>query len=379
MEFSGWVLTHSIYSIKEKVEKLNRKAKKLGCDPLILKITDKTQTYRVERAEEEGGYIIHQTFIMLTGETPKLAGWKLLGILDHQYSDSENFIKTVPGEVIPDTFKGRLQQCDHCGHSRYRSVTFIIEKNDGTIKQVGSTCIKDFLGHNPAAFLFAVNRIKDVENIFCEDRPGSGTPYHYDLEYYLANVSAAMRVYGWMSRSNAQVEMKAATADLVLSHYTKKDNKIVVVDDDRTLAKDIITYFSELKPDNDYQHNICLLAKNKYFLEADAGYAASMVISYKKAIEKKNERNVDSEFWGTVGDNINLNMKLIADHNFNGYWGVVHIYIFENGKNIFVWKTSKWENLKQNSIYNVKGKVKEHTVYNNKNQTLITKCKIATI
>jgi hypothetical protein len=72
-------------------------------------------------------------------------------------------------------------------------------------------------------------------------------------------------------------------------------------------------------------------------------------------------------------------MKLIADHNFNGYWGVVHIYIFENGKNIFVWKTSKWENLKQNSIYNVKGKVKEHTVYNNKNQTLITKCKIATI
>jgi len=56
------------------------------------------------------------------------------------------------GDIPASYYKNHSNHCDHCGHNRPRRHFFLIEQ-DGKLLQVGSSCVKEFIGINPAQML----------------------------------------------------------------------------------------------------------------------------------------------------------------------------------------------------------------------------------
>ena len=54
-------------------------------------------------------------------------------------------MRSVPGVEL-DGWRPEVSECDHCGTTRRRSATYLVEHEDGSRKQVGSSCMADFLG-----------------------------------------------------------------------------------------------------------------------------------------------------------------------------------------------------------------------------------------
>ena len=101
--------------------------------------------------------------------------------------------------------------CDHCGVNRQRKSVVIVENAKGERKQVGKSCVKDYLGNT-----LALSWFKDSGDVFeeFEGYSGFGSPLEQVIEV-LAVAACVVRTRGWVSRTNAPIIDKTATADLV--------------------------------------------------------------------------------------------------------------------------------------------------------------------
>jgi hypothetical protein len=124
-------------SLKEHVEKLNKKVVKLQKKGIALPEIDldvdpkaivevRLHTYpNGEQRKREYIYFM----VKVTGAVVKVNGWEFIGTLQHE--EGGTIIRAVPGA----TEEGELVQfreakpvCNHCGYDRKRNDTFILRK-----------------------------------------------------------------------------------------------------------------------------------------------------------------------------------------------------------------------------------------------------------
>jgi hypothetical protein len=67
------------------------------------------------------------------------------------------------GEIPEEWYSNFEHRCDHCHHQRRRVNYFLVEK-DNQILQVGSTCVKEFLGIRPEWILSTFKFIKSISS-----------------------------------------------------------------------------------------------------------------------------------------------------------------------------------------------------------------------
>ena len=122
---------------------------------------------------------------------------------------------SVGSSFDPDAFQ--TARCEHCGVRRRRSTTFVVVHVDsGELRQVGSNCVRDFLGGNDpdracrqAEYLACARaELKSAEVV--ARQPQSG------LEVFAAHASHVVRAHGFISRAQARRESRPASADLAL-------------------------------------------------------------------------------------------------------------------------------------------------------------------
>ena len=95
----------------------------------------------------------------------------------------------------------------------------------------------------------------------------------------------------------------------------------------------------------------------------------------QKEEERKIAENSKSEFFGNVGDKIDL--ELIYDKTFcfeDG--GAIHFF-HDSNENVFKWSTEKSIDCEVGDKVNISGRIKAHQEYKGIKQTSITRCKIA--
>lgn len=81
-----------------------------------------------------------------------------------------------------------------------------------------------------------------------------------------------------------------------------------------------------------------------------------------------------SEYQGSIGERLEINVKVIKTISLEGYYGLSTLHIFEDADgNIYTWNTAS-TSLPVDSIYNIKGRVKDHTTFRNTKQTVLTRC-----
>ncbi len=129
-------------ALDAKFAKLARRAAKLGVEA-------PTATHLAVETVETRGAIYTYTWVAVTGVAPKFAGWTLTAVieLDREEPDTPNVVHVVTGEADP-AWRTLAEQCDHCHvAARGRKQLVVVTHDDGTRKIVGTTCLKDFLGH----------------------------------------------------------------------------------------------------------------------------------------------------------------------------------------------------------------------------------------
>jgi hypothetical protein len=389
--------------LEEQIATLNKKAVKLGCVPIKIETLSERHEKIIGRHEGLEKVEVYVK-IRITGEAPKYNGWTFAATIQHlpatNQSEAFDIIRTVPGFEIPSMFRNRGgQTCDHCGHQRYRKDTFIVCHDNGTWKQVGRQCLKDFLGHKDPhilaeqaeLFIDALTLIEDVSSSSSSSRENSCKGWDYfNLQSYLKWVKGVIRVRGWMSRSNAQMKNCPATADLVYEllspdpmlrdpQYIKQMNELRKqanpTEEDEQLTIKAIEWASQLETENDYLYNINTIAKAGIIDRKLIGYAASIIPSYQKNLEetiKKQQESV-SNYFGTIGKREFFTLILEKIIPIDGmYPSFLHIFRDTCG-NKAIWFASKMSGLLAGATINCKATIKEHKERENVKQTVLTR------
>lgn len=375
----------------KKIAQLNKKATKLGCVPVEIK--------RVGTITKNKGKLIYKCIVIeVHGEAPKFKGWSFIAVIQYVKTEKEvtPIIRNIAGNSVPEKYRTRGAVCDHCKHNRYRKDTYIIKNSDGEYKQVGKTCLKDFLGHtDPKSLAFMAELLLEVGELVEEslvgDICGGGFSY-YSLQSYLAAVSAMIKKHGWISKRTAEDRMTVSTSLMAFnflfpptSRYNEEQNPdLTITDEDIKLAKDSIDWAKSLLDGetNDYQYNIASIAKTGIYNYRLMGYAASIVISYlkeKNEIKSKKE-TTNSEYVGTIRKRENFTVYIDRIIPIEGIYGITYLHQLHDEKgNKIVWFGSSHlreiDKIDVEEPLNVKATVKDHSIYNNVNQTIITRVK----
>jgi len=377
MRWQGFIPESTWVELKSKVAKLNKRAAKIGVNPLSLELTGHSKL-----DDSEYPRVVVYLEIILEGESPKMDGWKLLAVLQHDPNLNANIVKTVPGETIPEDYRTRPGVCDHCGYTRIRKETFVVQHDtSGEIQQVGRQCVADFLGHgDPRRFIKTWEYFDEISG-WCEGGWGGvrDDRESFSLVAFVAMSNAVIRRWGWVSSAKSYETGMTSTATEVLIQFNdsniKKDQIVHPTAEDEKYALEVIEWAKNIPGTSDYEHNLRTIAQQKYVIKKTWGYAASMIPAYKRATEPKVERKV-SDFYGTVGDKVNLKLNFLRDYSFETAYGVMHLQKFndDNG-NLFIWGASRPQYLEQGKVYQVTGTIKAHKEYKGVRQTALSRCK----
>ena len=349
---------------------------------------------RIVRRVNEGYMAEFDTIeLHLPVDLPKLGGWRFVATL--QRLDDSNIVYAVPGEIVPECFRERAAWCTHCNTDRRRTETFVVAHDNGDYAQVGSSCIRDFLGNeaanNIAAYASLLSLVPGTIQA-CESDLSPGTSTCSMLLPYLQDVAAAVRMVGWVSRKMSRDSDAASTASLVSSVRAGSTASPYTVTDQDNETAAFACEWAEQLPDEivgydagGFLHNIRTIARNGFVDSRTSGMAAAIITAYQRAVgdRARQARAAASVHVGTVGVRETF-FDLTLD-SVNGYatdYGYTTVLTFANTNGaLVVWKASNTEISRADvgKRFDVTASVKSHGEYKGVLQTYITRAKVTPV
>lgn len=211
-----------------------KKAAKLNVEPITATFGKPFVREYSERGRQRFVTLVE---VVISGATPKYAGWKLVGVVTPLKVDSGEllpFVTTVPGETVSTNGQARDPlACDHCKVRRDRLESFIVQHENGTERQVGRSCLKDFLGDDrmsPSGLASLLNTLASISTSVTEWHKG---PRQFDSEsltLVMACTLATIRKYPFVTVKEARErEDKVATRvrvnDVMQAYISRPENE----------------------------------------------------------------------------------------------------------------------------------------------------------
>lgn len=422
------VANENLSALQDRIEKLNRKAAKLGTASIELTVTDETEQIKRARGEVQGDIIYDFTYVVLRGETPMVPGYAFVAALDHtadQGADESVGIHRVPAfgffirnrrdlteeqakaelEAINlDGFRHAENVCEHCGLKRQRNTTFVLyELTTGGLKQVGSTCLRDYTGANDpervaswAEWLAALDEDLEIGgDPDAESMLAGGGRVAISTRTYLAHVVAAIEDSGWQPRwlkddygYGSDERNPAATADQAHRAMRASKPEFEVTDEHYAEADRALEWVrEELADDGDldeFQHNLVTYARANYLPEKGDGIVAYIPMAYRRELERRIQAELAakakaaSDHFGEEGDRIKgLTFTVSFVRGFEGNYGMRYLTkgATPDG-NLILWWAGR--ELEQGKTYQCSATIKRHSTddYNDDAKiTELTNCR----
>lgn len=306
----------NLHKLKRELKRLDKRASKLGLPGLLSYSFGESFSKEIERSATGDFGISAYTYrvvivytpvtITVSGDILLPGGWHLVASLDHRSADTP-IIKGVPGEEIPHLYRTRKSICEHCSTNRVRNDTFVIRNSEGEYKQVGRTCIADYLGSKDALAI-AQYYVAIADKFFSGDELDEDymsfrrVDEHWKLDDCLAFVSAIIRADGWVPRSSYN---GAPTADIAwewlsrnFEPYTVKGRyghsetitPPTVESSDKERAAESLKWLANYESPTDYIYNCQAISTAGYATKRTIGIAASIISSYARATERELKR-----------------------------------------------------------------------------------------
>jgi hypothetical protein len=225
----------------------------------------------------------------------KIEGWTFVACLDHS-NETGTVIRTIPGAAdLPAKFHGAVStNCDHCNHNRKRRDTYVVLNDEtGEYKQVGSTCLTEFFGQDPAKMAKAAEFLSfareaavassDLDELEEEDVAKS-TAVHdlrwIEVDEYCAATACAVRKHGWVSGKTAFEQGITPTRKVAYTYFNTYARE-EITDADRDLSQRALDWARGLRDSgrelDNYENNIAVIANAVVIEPRSCGLAASIV------------------------------------------------------------------------------------------------------
>ena len=312
--------------LSNRFDKLVRKANRLGLDaPVLTKVGDLSVPKRNEAGITEWYRFALYTLVA----TPvHFDGWAFVAAIQHIDTEDgyRNVVRTSPrfdGAAVDPIIRTSRPVCEHCNTARKRNDTYVIENDDGTRKQVGRQCLKDYVGEATGAEILRSAQYERELSDFIDDDWGgfgsSGTSA-WDVATVLAITLASIELRGWTSRGNAREYGYHATADHVLGTLTetKDEEQRQAWDQDgpsfirpwgdaeREQADTIIEWTEAIADDtdSDYLWNLKVACSLGGITYRELGIVCSAVAAYQRHVKGerlRREREAAAEVSAAIG------------------------------------------------------------------------------
>lgn len=369
--------TVSEESLEPTLKKFNQiasrgKAKGLQGGFTILGVTD--------TVHESDGIKYFYKAIEVECEPVKFAGWEFLAV-----AEVEQGVVLTKGigsgaEVKPSQVK--VGHCDHCQTIRARKNYIFVTNEAGEIKQVGSTCVKDFLGWEFTPSL-------PFWGDFDQEVAKSGATYNGVATEIVAAValmlvakegykSAKTFGYGDSTGYNTLEVLNPIDSEYRRNLRTFYGITFPLTDDQFAKGQELIEFAKTFAGDSAYAENLRAVATVPFQNNKTVNLFVSAIIvkqkEAEKALETKKEFKTDQ--YAPTGDRVELTLKVVGSREIAGFNGTTTIWTFEGGDYRFKWFDSGYTfNAEIGDELKVKGTIKGLDEYKGLYSTLLTRVK----
>ena len=273
-------------AITERLDGINRRIDRYNLDGHA------TATYgtpRIVQTHDEHGRDIDVEVVdvTLTYDPVVVAGeWTLAAAVDFTAADTP-MVFTFDDEV-PVNLDATV--CDHCQTARRRNTAYVVRAADGRTAQVGSTCVRDFLGIDPARFLHVVEIAREFDD---EDFTGSGGRWEeFGLVEFVTYARAAIRTFGWAAASQwEQVPTRDLTVNALVGSRTEETREIrdAINDEVRAFTAAAIEWGATFNATSEFDRNLQAVARSEMIGRRGWGLAAYLPVAYQRHLEAEAE------------------------------------------------------------------------------------------
>lgn len=364
------VLTDRKEEAEKAFQKLKKRADKYGIDFNYMFDSPRLE----ERRNADGKkYKVWVNDVLFRSDTVVAGDYEFLARIDAE--EDGNFVNTVPGVDANPEWRHTDTHCDHCGTDRRRKSVFILQNLEtGEEVQVGSACLRDYLGINPEQILRRFNFYK-----IAREFSGFGQyEWGADLEDVVALAVKYVDKYGYHKRDS----FEEPTSYMVMDDLNKVHKMAAVTNEHRDKARRVIEWVRNNDSDSDYFHNLKLLFKQDVITQHRRIFlAVSAVPVYNRHVQavRDAERVKDSEWVGGVGDRIKklpAKITMIRELGDRGY-GEVYLYKFETDDgNVMAWFSTAYYDMQVGDPVYVTATVKSLNEFKGIKETILTRAKL---
>jgi hypothetical protein len=382
-------LTDSEYAATAaKVARLNERAAKRGW-------TGRITIYRevVEKREWNDAIgletVRYLNEVTISGAPPRYDGWTFLARLDWD-PEAGLIVSTAPGAGPVDRSELAEGACDHCGRDiATRRHVFLVRHDDGRQLQVGSTCLKDFLGWDANPVWISAPSEKDLAE---EGSGRGGAEERWGTETVLAASWACIKTFGWVSAGGYGdgVPTKHVVLD-VLDPRTPRQRELAArirphIPDSAGQARLIRKYIAseQFTGDREYVTNLRAVARAQSCPAKNFGLLVSAPQAWARSVERDLRRQADNanrnNTWaGQVKDRIEITATVKAIRYQHGDYGTTTVYTLsgEDGRN-YTWYSSAGSlgDKVTGQPVKLKGTIKKLEEYRGAKTTSLARCKV---
>lgn len=273
-----------------KLAKINDRAQKRGFTGRLELAVEQVE---VTRTDDFG---FQRTDIMfdvaLSGEAPKHNGWTFLATLDWD-QHAGLITRVVPGAAVTAIDRDSLKEgwCEHCRTNRTRNETYLVRHDDGRQVQVGSTCIKDFLGWNVHVTVLYEDDIADELGF---GSYGHSRPDAVDVRYAMAVAWALIKLDGYRPASSWGATTKSDVIDVLWPPATLDAKRREELARIRDLAAEAMVRADEciawvrndMEGTGEYVKNLKAVVGADYVTMRNIGLLASAPQAWAKALSR---------------------------------------------------------------------------------------------
>jgi len=336
MEKDYKVFEGNMEYLDKQIEKINKRARKNNLKEISY-VINKEYFEDILEGKGEKEEIVKYFDITLQADEVKIEGYLILASLNHTYAGSGNIIKTLSDKEIPVTYKTIDGNCDHCGTNRRRKETVLLEDENGKIIQVGKSCLKDFLGmdiNDKMMYMEFLHMFEYDENSLDEINPKNADSYKF--EKYINTIgllniaNEVIKHFGYVKTVD-EFERESTKAKS-LKLYNQMDcnrwiseeidihNKVSVKGYEDIEVLEALQWIQAQENNNSYINNLQILCKSEYVNYRETGILCSLMTCYYKSKERENNKAVkeesekkikeaiNNEYFGNVGDKIQLDV-----------------------------------------------------------------------
>lgn len=392
-----------VESLRLEIEKLNKRAAKLGVPAIVFRDTGRFEDVPSKRNSfGEITEVSRFCFIEVEGQAPKFAGWTLAAVVEH--TEEGNILRKSPEcKVELSKYREGAQHCDHCNCVRRRNDTFVVIHESGEQKMVGRNCLRDFLGHaDPEALakwaelIFSLGEICEAEEGF-DGFEGYSCRNLFYVKTFISYAACAIRHLGFVS-GKAEYETRdlpgsavtstkstaihwmhpSADDKLDVDYFRPEDRDWAAAEKAREYVLETLGAKSEL---NDFEHSLLVACKCEAIEPRNAGILAFVPEYYSRAIEKAREiaNRVPFQYFGEVGKRVRgVELEYVKSTGWESQYGYQHLHTLlgpDNSK--IMWKTGDSMDLAAGEKIIATFTVKSHEEYKGSKQTKVSRMKWA--